>query len=34
VVGALAWVFIVGRVEQIDWTPKRKASIAPASAEA
>jgi cyanate permease len=34
VVGGLAWVFMVGRVEQIDWTPKRKASIAPASVEA
>src|ERR1700746_808972 len=34
VVGGLAWVFMVGRVEQIDWKPKRKASIAPASVEA
>ncbi len=34
VVGGLAWVFLVGRVEQIDWTPKREASIAPASAQA
>jgi MFS transporter, ACS family, D-galactonate transporter len=33
VVGGLAWVFLVGRVEQIDWTPKREASIAPASAQ-
>jgi len=34
VVGGLAWVFLVGRVEQIDWTRKREASIAPASAQA
>ena len=34
VVGGLAWVFLVGRVKQIDWTPKREASIAPASAQA
>jgi MFS transporter, ACS family, D-galactonate transporter len=34
VVGGLAWVFLVGRVEQIDWTLKREASIAPASAQA
>jgi MFS transporter, ACS family, D-galactonate transporter len=31
--GGLAWVFMVGRVEQIDWAPKRKATIAPASVE-
>lgn len=31
--GGLAWVFMVGRVEQIDWTPQRKATIAPASVE-
>jgi len=32
VLGALAWVFIVGRIEQVDWAPKREVSIAPASA--
>jgi MFS family permease len=32
VVGALAWVFMVGRLEQIDWAPKREVSIVPASA--
>jgi len=34
VVGALAWVFVVGRIEQIDWAAKREVSIAPASAQA
>jgi MFS family permease len=34
VVGGLAWVFLVGPVEQINWAPKREASIAPASVQA
>jgi MFS family permease len=34
VVGGLAWVFLVGPVEQINWMPKREASIAPASVQA
>jgi MFS family permease len=34
VVGGLAWVFLVGPVEQINWAPKREASIAPASVRA
>jgi MFS transporter, ACS family, D-galactonate transporter len=28
IVGGLAWVFMVGRVEQINWAPKREASSA------
>jgi MFS family permease len=28
VVGGLAWVFIVGRIEQVSWAPKREASSA------
>src|ERR1700675_2949436 len=28
VVGGLAWVFMVGRIEQVSWLPKREASIA------
>ncbi len=34
VVGGLAWVFLVGPVEQINWAPKTDASIAPASVQA
>lgn len=34
VVGGLAWVFMVGRVEQINWAPKSEVFIAPASAQA
>jgi MFS transporter, ACS family, D-galactonate transporter len=29
--GALAWVFVVGRVEQVNWTMKRAPAIAPAA---
>jgi MFS family permease len=32
--GGLAWVFLVGRIEQINWAPKREASITPASVQA
>ena len=34
VVGGLAWVFMVGRVEQICWAPESEASIAPVRAQA
>jgi MFS transporter, ACS family, D-galactonate transporter len=34
VVGGLAWVFLVGRIEQINWPPKTEASITPASVQA
>jgi len=34
VVGGLAWVFLVGRIEQINWAPNGEASIAPASVQA
>ncbi len=34
IAGGLAWVFLVGRVEQIDWGPEREASIATADARA
>jgi MFS transporter, ACS family, D-galactonate transporter len=34
VVGGLAWVFLVGRIEQINWALKTEASITPASVQA
>jgi MFS family permease len=34
VAGGLAWVFIVGRVEPVTWTPAGKASVAAVSAQA
>lgn len=34
IAGGLAWVFIVGRVEQVRWAPASKASVAPVSAQA
>jgi cyanate permease len=34
VVGGLAWVFLVGRIEPINWAPRREACIAPASVQA
>jgi hypothetical protein len=34
IVGILAWVFIVGRVEQVNWGAKRDPAIAATSAEA
>jgi len=34
IVGVLAWVFIVGRVEPVSWTQKREAAIATASVQA
>jgi MFS transporter, ACS family, D-galactonate transporter len=34
VLGALAWLFIVGRIEQIKWAPKTEVSVAPAGAQA
>ncbi len=33
ILGGLAWVFMVGRIEQISWVPESEASIAPASAQ-
>jgi ACS family D-galactonate transporter-like MFS transporter len=34
IAGGLAWVFIVGRVEQVRWVPASKATVAPAGAQA
>jgi MFS transporter, ACS family, D-galactonate transporter len=34
IAGGLAWVFIVGRVEQVRWASASKASVAPVSAQA
>ena len=34
VVGVFFWVFMVGRIEQIDWAPKSEVSVAPAAAQA
>jgi ACS family D-galactonate transporter-like MFS transporter len=34
IAGGLAWVFIVGRVEQVSWAPASEASVAPVSAHA
>jgi MFS family permease len=34
VAGGLAWVFLVGRIEQINWAAKREACITPASVQA
>ena len=34
VVGGLAWVFMVGRIEQVRWAPKREASSAQPSVKA
>jgi MFS family permease len=34
ILGGLAWVFMVGRIEQICWAPESKASIASARAQA
>jgi MFS family permease len=34
VVGGLVWVFMVGRIEQVNWTPKREASNAQLSVKA
>jgi MFS transporter, ACS family, D-galactonate transporter len=31
ILGGLAWVLMVGRIEQISWVPEREASISPAS---
>ena len=33
IAGGLAWVFIVGRVEQVKWAPASQASVAPVSAQ-
>jgi cyanate permease len=34
IIGGLAWVFMVGRIEQVNWMSEREASIATASAQA
>ena len=34
VVGAFAWVFLVGPLEEINWAPEVEASIEPAGAQA